>query len=710
MKKLLIFQLILVVVLISAVLFIARQIYEAAGKKILNEFNLQQLLLAQRTSSEIEIFLNDVKEELIVLSNSPKFSPDIASDFLYNAKLIYRRTHKKIATIFFEDEKGILKYIYPEKLHGVTGKDFSFRDYFRKCKDSLQPQISDFLIAGGEKHTDVTKKYPALVVTVPFVDKESGEFKGVIGADVYLTTLFKNFINPIRLEGKNTAWVVDNKRNFLAHSNPSLIGKNLLKLKENLALREFFGEMRGKKKGVILFYPETDNITGKEILKTASFCKIKVGEKKWVICVSAIPLDKKIVSPIYVQTSILTILTILVMVISSFVLYRTVSQVQKIKLEALEKELEIAYKIQVQALPKKIPEIPGYEIFAMSLPAKDVGGDFYDFFSFEENTGLVIADVSDKGIPAALFMMMSKTLLWSEAKNQISPEIALEKLNYQLEETSDSDMFITAFYGILNPETHLFTYARAGHNYPIVFRKEKEKFEFLKGNGRAIGISSKIETEKKEIFLNPGDLLLLYTDGLVEPYNKQSEPFGLNRVEEIIKLNINSSVKKITGKLVGAVKIFTQNVLFDDITLVCLKRKNVETKKILEVETSPKNLEVVKNFVQKYGENKLSSEKINQLILAVEEIFINITSYANFKNTGQKIKIAVESAENSIKVSFSDRGTPFNPLKFPPPDLKTGIDKRELGGVGIYLAKKMTDKISYERKGDTNCLVMEKNI
>lgn len=709
MKKFLILQLILVVVLISTVLFIAHQIYEDAGKKILNEFNLQQLLLAQRTSSEIETFLDDVKEELIVLSNSPKFSPDIKSDFFYNAKLIYRRTHKKIATIFFEDEKGILKYIYPEKLHGVIGKDFSFRDYFQKCKDSLQPQISDFLIAGGEKHMDVTNKFPALVVAVPFLDKKSGKFKGVIGTDVYLTTLFKNFINPIRLEGKNTAWVVDSKGNFLAHSNPSIIGKNLLELKENPALKESFGKMKGRNKGVILFY-DKDTITGKEILKTASFCKIKVGEKNWVICVSAIPLDKKIVSPIYVQTSILTILTILVMVLSSFVLYRTVSQVQKIKLEALQKELEIAYKIQVQALPKNIPEIPGYEIFAMSLPAKDVGGDFYDFFSFEENTGLVIADVSDKGIPAALFMMMSKTLLWSEAKNQISPEIALEKLNYQLEKNSNSDMFITTFYGIINPKNHLFTYARAGHNYPIIFRKEKEKFEFLKGKSRSIGISSKIEAEKKEISLNPGDLLLLYTDGLVEPYNNHNEPFGLNRVEEIIRLNINSSVKKIAEKLVEAVKTFTQNVLFDDITLLCLKRKDVETKEILEVEAFPENLESVTNFVQKYGENKLSSEKINQLILAVEEIFINITSYANPKNAGQKIKIAVESAENSIKVSFSDRGAPFNPLKFPDPDLKTDVDKRKLGGVGIYLAKKMADKISYERKEGINCLVMEKNI
>ncbi|MDE2700456.1 MAG: SpoIIE family protein phosphatase, partial [Gemmatimonadota bacterium] len=190
------------------------------------------------------------------------------------------------------------------------------------------------------------------------------------------------------------------------------------------------------------------------------------------------------------------------------------------KLVALQNELRVAHEMQQSILPKIFPNKPGYQIFGNMEPAREVGGDFFDIINLENNcVGLAIADVSDKGVPAALFMMSSRTLMKGAAIGRSSPAEVLSEVNNLLQEDNDAAMFVTVFYAEYNPGSGVLSYANGGHNPPIVVHADGSSTVLPQTNGIALGIMPDIKYEQNSVTLSPGDALVLYTDGVTEAMN-----------------------------------------------------------------------------------------------------------------------------------------------------------------------------------------------
>jgi len=242
--------------------------------------------------------------------------------------------------------------------------------------------------------------------------------------------------------------------------------------------------------------------------------------------------------------------------------------------ERLQKELEIARDIQQSFLPQVIPQIEGFELAAINIPAREVGGDFYDFIPIaNDKWGLVIADVSGKGIPAALFMALSRTIVRTKTIGNPAISEAIGKANELLtEESETSNMFVTLFYTILDTKKRSLTYTNAGHNLPLLIKRANGEVTRLEGRGIALGVAPNIELEEKEILLEKGDITVVYTDGVTEAINEQNEEFGEERLIKIITENYDLPAQKLIEQIQQKIVTFSSNQpQFDDLTLIVLK-------------------------------------------------------------------------------------------------------------------------------------------
>ena len=241
--------------------------------------------------------------------------------------------------------------------------------------------------------------------------------------------------------------------------------------------------------------------------------------------------------------------------------------------ERVEAELDLATKIQADMLPTAFPDIPDLSLYASMDPAKEVGGDFYDFFFIdEEHLGLVIADVSGKGVPAALFMMMSKNLIGNYAMQGDSPARVLELANDVICEHNEEEMFVTVWLGVLELSTGRITAANAGHEFPII-RKANGDFEIFRDkHGFVIGGLPGAKYKDYEFRLEKGGMIFLYTDGVPEATNAAEELFGTDRLLEAMNANMEKDTEAILAAVKNAVNGFVGSAeQFDDLTMLGLK-------------------------------------------------------------------------------------------------------------------------------------------
>ena len=250
-------------------------------------------------------------------------------------------------------------------------------------------------------------------------------------------------------------------------------------------------------------------------------------------------------------------------------------QREAVKSERMERELQLAREIQATFLPDTLPELTGWDIDVRWQPARQVGGDFYDFLILDENRiGFVIADVADKGMPAALFMTLIRTLIRAAAKEKSSPAAVLEQVNELLIPDSKHGMFVTVFYGIFYLNSGKIVYANAGHNPPIVKHLNQGELVQLTRTSIALGLFSDIEIEEREVSLNPGDWLLLYTDGISEAFSLQGEMFGTQRIFDLLSNHNFISSIRLLDLIEATVNEFIKGTdLLDDMTLAAIYRK-----------------------------------------------------------------------------------------------------------------------------------------
>jgi serine phosphatase RsbU (regulator of sigma subunit) len=249
------------------------------------------------------------------------------------------------------------------------------------------------------------------------------------------------------------------------------------------------------------------------------------------------------------------------------------AQAQIIEKEKLERELELARQIQRSVLPKIFPHFPGIQFGASIVPARAVGGDFYDFIPMRSGRiGIVVGDVSGKGVPASLFMSMTYSLIRAEAARTASASRALRAVNRHLVEMDVSSMFVTLFYGVLECSTREFSYVRAGHPPPLIFDGKGQAVEVPFKPGQPLGIFKQPLLDEQKITIPRVGLLLVYSDGLTEAFDAQGREFGTEGAQEVIHSHMDKTAQEICDRLWECVIDYSGSYgQQDDVTLLCLK-------------------------------------------------------------------------------------------------------------------------------------------
>ena len=379
----------------------------------------------------------------------------------------------------------------------------------------------------------------------------------------------------------------------------------------------------------------------------------------------------------------------------------------------LNGELEAAANMQRDMLPRERPEREEFDIGAAMHPAKEVGGDFYDYFMVDEDhLAVVIADVSGKGVPAALVMAISKMLIKDHTKMGMPVKEVFNEVNRLLCEGNETNVFVTAFLGVLELTTGRFTYVNAGHNPPLL-RLGDGGFRYLDvPSGMLLGIFEKFRYGQSELIMAPGDRFFLYTDGVTEAMDPQDTLYGTDRLREYLNAHENADADKVLEGLKADIDAFSgAREQCDDITMLMLDfLKPSEPGRVTErrFDAGEESLDAVIDFTKEMLADKPVPKKVaTQILTAVDEIFTNIASYAYPEGNGS-VWLSVSVDENTVRLRFTDSGIAFDPMQTEDPDVDMPADEREIGGLGIFLVKKTMDRIAYARKDGKNVLKLQK--
>ena len=433
--------------------------------------------------------------------------------------------------------------------------------------------------------------------------------------------------------------------------------------------------------------------------------------------------------------------------------------------ERMGAELNIANSIQSGILPHvfpPFPDCPEIDLYASMDPAREVGGDFYDFFFVDPtHLAMVVADVSGKGVPAALFMMVSKSLIKARTMEGGSPSQILESINNQLCDGNGTEMFTTAWLGILDLETGTLTTASAGHEYPAMTDEHGQFYLVIDHHGFVLGGMEGMKYTDETFTLPEGGKCFVYTDGLAEAMNSRKEMFGTDRLIDTLNKAPEGSARELLTYVRGVVDEFVQEEpQFDDLTMMCMyyKGKNRNTFRDLPQEETGRGEEraegtgkalpdrvpsdnrkwirsaenreekLIMRFVREKiparrdlmdyaqelltsvsGNWKATSKELMQAEIALEELFVNIASYAYPDGEGElEMEIGVSEDGKEIRMVLKDQGIPFNPLKRTREEAVNNLKKMLPGGLGIYLVQQYADELDYRYENEQNIITFVK--
>ena len=373
--------------------------------------------------------------------------------------------------------------------------------------------------------------------------------------------------------------------------------------------------------------------------------------------------------------------------------------------ERIERELQIAHEIQMSMVPKIFPPFPDrseFDIFAALVPAKEVGGDLYDFFFIDDDhLCFAVGDVSGKGVPAALFMAVTKTLFRATAGNGGTPGEILARLNTDICRDNESCMFVTFFCGILNIRTGQVDYSNGGHNLPYYLQRDGvsplENF-----GGISLGLMEQSPYASGRMVLRPGEALLLYTDGVTEAMDLSKTLYSDERLEKFLGTNRSSAPSQIIGDLISDVRHFAGEApQSDDITLLALHYFGTAKKMPEHLEIKLRNqlseLASANHTLSDFGRQRgLPDNVLHDLNLALGEILTNIISYGYTDSEEHEITVRLSVESGEMRVDVEDDGQPFNPLEAPEADATKPLEERAIGGLGVHLVRKLTDGLEYQ--------------
>jgi serine phosphatase RsbU (regulator of sigma subunit)/anti-sigma regulatory factor (Ser/Thr protein kinase) len=367
--------------------------------------------------------------------------------------------------------------------------------------------------------------------------------------------------------------------------------------------------------------------------------------------------------------------------------------------ERIEQELRVAQLIQQNFLPRQLPELPGWQLDAYYKPAREVGGDFYDFFELPEGqVGVVVGDVTDKGVPAAMVMAAARSVLRASATRIVEPGETLERVNDLLVPDIPDKMFVTCLYGVIDPASGRFRFANAGHNLPFA-RTPGGALE-LRATGMPLGLLPGMKYEENEAVIAPGDSLLLYSDGVTEAHSPDREMYGTPRLAELVR-----SDEALIDGLLTSLERFTGRgwEQEDDITLVTLRRTGgaaasdagAQLRVAFCVDSRPGNeREAMERVAAAVEPLRLAPGRLDQLKTAVSEAAMNAIEHGNQGREDLSVEIDVEAADGVLTVRITDHGLGGPVGEAEVPDLEAKLDGlQKPRGWGLLLIENMVDEL-----------------
>ena len=403
--------------------------------------------------------------------------------------------------------------------------------------------------------------------------------------------------------------------------------------------------------------------------------------------------------------------------------------------ERLQSELKIAHDIQMGMIPTTFPQRRDLDLFASMTPAKEVGGDLYDFIIEGDELFFIIGDVAGKGVPASLYMAVTRTLFRNLAGNYQSAANIVREMNHAIASTNDSYIFVTIFVGVLDMKTHYLTYCNAAHSAPVMISAEGECSLLEVETNLPIGVEDRYRYNEQQVDFPPGSAILLYTDGLTEAMYSASDGsrklFGEHRVLHDVEKNNQASAIEVIDFLKQHVSVFADGTeQSDDLTMLFVRHGKVNhgdgssdaDSESMEGPVPMIHRLIMKNEMTEVGrlrtfffsvcrEYGIDDETTKTLYLALEEWVANVIGYAYPKGMRGHVEVTADVSDGVLTLVIKDHGMPFDPTQQAEVDVDANLNDRAIGGLGIYLVRTIMDTVTYERTADGyNRLVLTKNV
>ena len=659
-----------------------------------------------------------------------------------------------------DGEPKIMEYVSLDSEGRPVGKHLGSKDYdytampwFTNALKADSPVWSDpYFDKGGGNKMMVTCSYP--------LHDSNGKTAGVLTADVSLDRLSSE-IARLRPIDDSYAFIISNKGIFMSHPDSTLIlkknifdyaretgcghiakiGRQMLALKKGSRHTDITGE-----DALVVYEPIPG--TGWSICSVCSYKSImsrldSVTIKALVLLflglLLAIVLVRLVV--LYAMKNLVRLTTAAAKISEGDLnvklpdmkpsddigrLNNAFTEVQKslrFQMERLvettkakehiESELHIARDIQMGLVPHTFSPFakwPNLELYAKIRPAKEVGGDLYDFFIRDSKLFFTIGDVSGKGVPASLFMAVTRTLFRNAANSCDSPAEILTVVNGTIVKDNDNCMFVTMFAGSLDLSTGYLVYCNAGHNPPVIVSGDNADMLVVNEN-IPVGVIDGFDYREECMILKPGEMLFLYTDGLTEAENADKNLYGDDRMLLDLSRYAACQPKEVVEKMEQSVDDFVGDVdQSDDLTMLCFRfnkacKTPVRRKFINTLDVVGELPEFIATLAKRFGLDDALCSRVNLLL---EEALVNVVSYAYPEGTTGEIALSAcfEDAGGKLILSISDSGKPFDPTKAEAPDLDASLEDRPIGGLGIYLVRTLADGVEYKRENDRNILTV----
>ena len=540
----------------------------------------------------------------------------------------------------------------------------------------------------------------AMVTTygVP-VHNDKGVIVGVVDADIAL-----DWLEEVVEEGKfyksTQRFIVTGKGHLLAGEDSKLFQMvlQLIKADEDKVGFETITDDHGDKRHVY-FHPVG-------------------GNTNWILI--SVQDDKEVFSKLGKIRATLLLPVLAGLILIGFIVWRTSRNLERLRKVKAEKEriggeLRVASQIQQSMLPHNLIQHDDVDIFGSLVPAREVGGDLYDYYIRDEKLFFCIGDVSGKGAPSAMVMGVIHSLFRAFSAHENNPARIMQAINEVSCQGNESNIFVTLFIGVLDLPTGRLRYCDAGHDAPFI--KHDAQCSMVDVNPHLpVGVFNDVNYGVQETQLPPDSMLFLYTDGLTEAKDAQRKQFGLKRVEEVLQSDCPVQPRAFIETISRQVRLFVGDAQqSDDLTMLAIhytpKRFESTLTETLLIKNDVHEVSKLSAFIKSVME-QLNIEKTlaRRLRLAVEEAVVNVIDYAYPARQVGDIEIRMMCDNETLKTVIIDSGVAFDPTAMQRADTSLSVEDRQIGGLGLLLVRELMDSINYERADGQNFLTLMKKL